>query len=553
MPKKGKKLSEEKNEQLMEAYSDATAEALLDSAFGKWDQITPPNSRVPYLDRGDHIIIGGRTATELLMEQFNEEFPKMRNERGNPVDIIEHAKFYNEFREKKGKNLINQMITGALANGEKVEVFVPDKTTGKIKDQPMALTPRGYEPAGPLVKPKQLNGWQKFWNKFGFYKKEKAAVVNYEKESAARQKVQFCNKTARANLGTNYGMASAYREEMNKYHPEIREDMAENFPKANGNPVGLGLRNCFETSRSSFYSTMIQTLATKRDKEGKLLYTNEQLFDMDDPKMQKARADATKEVYEHYKAGDTDWLVDVQHDAATVLRARIDEQAAKLDFSKPDLTEQKGFRAFSMLSDTAFDQSQDMKHTKERLNERYGKGAYLEDAGKVGDCSQPYRHCITSLNAQKNLLNEVPGKAVGTICDQLALVLRSQAFQQHIGKTMKEHPEQKFSDITKVGMVTKATYVIQEAEYREDVMEEHEEYGTALPKLMEQNIKLAREHISNPEKFGKQIAGGVLEGRLKLRELTPDSEKPTEFEVRDAATVEREMKQQQRTGGGPEL
>lgn len=553
MPKKGKKLSEEKNEQLMEAYSDATAEALLDSAFGKWDQITPPNSRVPYLDRGDHIIIGGRTATELLMEQFNEEFPRMKDKEGKPVGVREHAKLYNKFRQEKGKNLINQMITGALANGEKVEVFVPDKVTGKIKDQPMALTPRGYEPAGPLVKPKQLNGWQKFWNKFGFYKKEKAAVVNYEKESAARQKVQFCNKTARANLSTNYGMASVYREEMDKYHPEIREDMAENFPHANGNPAALGLRNCFETSRSSFHATMIQTLATKRDKEGKLLYTNEQLFDMDDPKMQKARADATKEVYDHYKAGDTDWLVDVQHDAAPVLRDRISGQAEKLDFSKPNLTEQPGFREFAMLSDTAFDQSQDMKHTKERLNEKHGKDAYWEATGKVGDCSQPCRHFINSLNAQKNLLNEVSGKAEDVVCTELAVVFKGQALQQQLGKNIKEHPEQKFADIANIYLVTNAAYVVQEAEYNDEAMEEHEEYGTALPKLMEQNIKLAREHISNPEKFGKQIAGGVLEGRIQLRELTPDMKKPTEFEVRNAATVEREMKQQQRTGGGPEL
>ena len=231
MPKKGKKLDESQVQQHMEAYSEATAEALLDSAFGGWD-VCLDERRVPILNRNDHIIIGGRTASDLLAEKFNREFASMRRDDGRTYSDGERAIAYGRFVQGEGKRFINQTIASALATGERVEAFVPDKATGRIREQPMALTHRGYEPAGPLVKPKQLNGWQKFWNRFGFYKKEKAAVVNFENEKSARQKVQFCNKAARAVLCTNLAMSQFYREEMDKYHPEIREDMEKNFPHA---------------------------------------------------------------------------------------------------------------------------------------------------------------------------------------------------------------------------------------------------------------------------------------------------------------------------------
>ena len=71
---KGKKLDPEKVEQQQDAYAAANVEYLLEDAFGKWDKISSTKSNVPDLDRADHIIIGGRTASEILVEQFNKEF-----------------------------------------------------------------------------------------------------------------------------------------------------------------------------------------------------------------------------------------------------------------------------------------------------------------------------------------------------------------------------------------------------------------------------------------------------------------------------------------------
>ena len=580
--KKGKKLEPEQVDGLQEAYTKNNTAALLEDTFGKFEKATSSNSAMPDLDRADHIIIGGRTATELLVEKFNQEFPTVRNPLTKETySEYQRSSAYTVFYKQKGKDYVNQMVSEALAKGEEVKVFVPDKVTGKIQKDPMKLTHTGYEPTGSLAKPAQLNRWQRFWNKLGFYKKEKAAVVNYEKEMALRNKVQFCNKASRALMTSNYNRSASYQAELEKYHPDIVEDMKKNFPTfGKGTLFDMGEANGWRTSRSSFISTAMCYLATRRDENGKLLYTNEQLFDLTDPKMQKARADALKEVYEHYKPGALlkqemlkkqeaeakgekyendsklpnlqaeakkaqDWLVDLQHDEADVMRERISEQGSKLDLSKPDLTEQEGYQVYGLLSDTAFEQSQDLQITKKRMDEKYGKGAYWAATGKLGDCCQPSREFAKSLSSQKALLNGIPGKNVVGIMEELGNVFKAQAIQQKITQNLKENPGMKFADACTADDRDAAYKAGKAAEYEDDLINDARENGEEIPRLMQQSIDLANEQIKNPEQFGRQIQNGVLERRLKLEKLAPyGSEEPSRFEIRDAKTVEREMKRE---------
>ena len=589
MPKKGKKLEEKKVEQYMNAYTEATADALLNEAFGRFDGSYDSSDRIPYLDRADHIIIGGQTASQLLVERFNEELPSMKGPSGRPYDDWERTRAYSAFYQEKAKGYINQMVAEAINRGEKVEVYVPDKATGQIEKTPMKLTHSGYEPSGPLAKPAQMNRWQRFWNKFGFYKKEKAAIVNYEKETAARNRVQFCNKTSRASLTTNYALTRTYLSEMEKYQPDMAKDLRQNFPLAEGNPAHMGDAGGFKTVRSSFMSTAICVLATKRDPNtGKLLYTNEQLFDMHDPKMQKARADAMREVYDHYKPaallkkeqekqaeaakrGETytidpkiekaaaeslDWLVDVQHDASGVLRTRIDDQAKKLDFSKTDLTEQKGYKEFALLSDTAFDQSQDMIATKVRMDEKYGNGTYWAAAGKLGDGSQLSREVSKALLAQRSLVNGVPGSNESIICSKFTTVFKTQTLQQQIGKALAEDPSKNYSDVMNENLLLQSNEVSKQTQYDDEQVREYRQGGEKLPVLMEQNLNLAQEYKANPEQFSRQIQSGVFENRLKLQELNEyGAEVPGRFEIRNAQTAQRELEQAQqvKTSGEPVL
>ena len=578
---KGKKLDPEQVEQQQDAYSASNAEDLLETAFGKWDETSSTKSKVPDLDRADHIIIGGRTASEILVERFNKEFASLRDSSGYAYGEDQRKDAYNSYYGEKGKKYVNQMVSEALNRGETVEVFVPDEVTGQIKDEPMKLTHDGYRQLSPLAKPAQLNRWQKFWSKLGFYKQEKAAVQDYEKKMAVRDKVKFCNKVAVAALTTNSALKSSYMAELKKYQPGMLQDMQENFPTAGGDPAAMGLANGFKTTRSSFLTTAMTLLASKKDKDGNPLYTNKELFDLTDAKMQEARANAMKEVYDHYKPGALlkkeikkkeaeekkgekyeidrklveeaakarDWLVDLQYNTAGELRNRISEQAGKLDFSKPGLTEQKDYREYALLCDTAFDLSQDMYENNKRMDERHGKGAYRKASGEVGDCSQPAREFSTSLICQRNLLNGYQGKNESSIMRELADVFKAQTIQQQISKAMADNPGMKYADAATENTLNAArdlNGIISDP----TLLTDHRNNGSELPGFVEQTLSLAKEKIRDPVRFDRQIRNGVLEGRVKLQGVGDfgqdiyDRTITAKFKIRDAKTVEREMLQQ---------
>lgn len=90
---KWKKLDESKLQQRMASYSEATAGALLDDAFGRWESRTDVYG-LPLLDRADHIIIGGRTATELLMEKFDAQFKTMKTKSGELWNSSQRSEAY---------------------------------------------------------------------------------------------------------------------------------------------------------------------------------------------------------------------------------------------------------------------------------------------------------------------------------------------------------------------------------------------------------------------------------------------------------------------------
>ncbi len=542
MPKKkGKKLDAKKLEEHMGAYAEKTPGDLLDEAFGRWDKAESNRTRIPYLDRADHIIINGRTASEHLMEHFEKEFPSLRNSKGEPFKKEERLGAYGKFYKDRARPLINQLVTRALKNGETVEVFVPDKVTGEIGKTPMALKGKSFQRSKEMEKPAELNRWQKFWGKLGFYKKERMAIQTYE----ARQKVQLSNKVARANLCTNFAMLSAYNDELKQHHPEVVEEMKTAYGVTDGNPAKLGEANGFRTNRSSFHAIALAYLATQRDKDKKLKYTNEQLFDMNDPEMQKARADAMKTVYEHYKAGDTEWLVDLQHDSSTVLTDRADEQAKKLDFSNPDLTEQKGYREFALLCDTAFDQSQDMTKTQKQMDAKYGEGTYWADSGKIGAWSQTTREFNKAYTSKNTLQTDFWKREIQKTTDELVQVVKGNVLRQQIVKDLKEDPGKKFSEVATGDLMAQLPTVQNAGQYDEDVVSAHQRGEADIPPLMQQNISLAKECIQNPKQFNDQMQRGILDKRIQFKGFTDDIENPVEIEVRDAVTVEREMKQEE--------
>ena len=112
MPKKkGKKIDPKQRDQHMEAYSKATVSGHLDEVFNQWDKRYNLHTTIPYLDRADHIIINGRTVTELMVDKFNKDIPNMTLRDGTKVvtkvqrplisEIMEPEKAFEPTPEQK--------------------------------------------------------------------------------------------------------------------------------------------------------------------------------------------------------------------------------------------------------------------------------------------------------------------------------------------------------------------------------------------------------------------------------------------------------------------
>lgn len=524
MPRKGKTVDQNLLEQQMRQYADQTVAPLLNSAFN----VTEVSGSGRMAERGDHIIIDGRTARELLVEEFSKTH--------DPSDgrfSIDFQNFY--FRE--GKTLINQRVASALMTGKQVDVFVPDPKTGRIQKEPSRLTKTGYEPS-PLRKPAEMSRWQKFWSKIGFYKDKVAEQENYRRQAAARERVQFYNKATRINSVTLFSEIDAIGDAWGKAYPERKGIDIANLPASDDGRYRL--------SRQGMPCYVNAVLARKRDENGKPLYTNEQLFDMTDPKMQKARGEAAEEIYQHNLKNDTDWLITLQHDSKTSLKERLDEQGRKLDFSKPDVTDQKGYREYLQLSNTAFEMSQEISETAKELNAKYGPNEHNEISSTLGELPNAVKLINVSLSSQRMLMTGMTGTSDGAVRDAIGDVFGGRTAQQHFANQQKD-PTVPPSEYAKGKMMDTISAVRTEAKLEDD------DIAGPKPAITQQSEALQKEYQADPRKFARQIASGVLEQRIQLREISVDKEEPATFELRDAATVEREMRQPQKSGGGPTL
>ena len=512
MGKKGKKLDPKQVDQRMELYSESTTAALLDGAFGATDH--PSSGHMA--ERGDHIIIDGRTARELLVEEFS----KTHDPGGVKFDVEFH-KFYT----KEGRNLINQRVTAALMTGKRVEVFVPDPKTGRIQKEPSRLTATGYTP-DPLKKPAQMTRWQKFWSKIGFYKDKVAEHQNYKRQMEARDRVQFYNRATRVNSMT-----------LSSEIPSISEAWGKEYPERKGiNIYEMDSKGKYRLSRQGMPAYVNTVLALKKDKNDKYLYTNEQLFDMSDPAMQKARADAAEEIYLHNLRNDTDWLVTLQHDSKTALSERINEQGKKLDFSRPDVTEQEGYREFTQLSNTAFEISQEISQTRDELNKKYGPGEHEEISFTLGELPNAAKLINASLNSQRNLMSGATGTG-GKVRTALADVLAGRAAQQHFANMQKD-PDVPVSEYAK-GKVMDALSGI-----NSDAKLDDEDIVGEKPTVTRQAGELEEEYLADPKNISRQIATGVFEQRIQLKGISTGGNEPdpVKLEILDADAAEQKLR-----------
>ncbi|MBQ2829930.1 MAG: hypothetical protein IJF15_02775 [Oscillospiraceae bacterium] len=130
------------------------------------------------VNRGDLIIIDGRTVREIMEERYRElQLPES-----------DFEAYYN----KNLKNAAKDLVGAALASDQRVEMFVPNKD-GFISTEPTTVTRTGFTP-DPVRQPEAFGSVKKFFMKFGFFKDEaakaRAQQEEYDRTMQARARVQ---------------------------------------------------------------------------------------------------------------------------------------------------------------------------------------------------------------------------------------------------------------------------------------------------------------------------------------------------------------------------
>ena len=114
--------------------------------------------QIEAVNRGDLIVIDGRTVREIMEERYRElELPKQD---------------FEAYYQKNVKSAAKDLVGAALASDQRVELFVPDKN-GFISAEPTSVSRTGFKP-DPVRQPEAFGSVKKFFMKFGFFKEEAA-------------------------------------------------------------------------------------------------------------------------------------------------------------------------------------------------------------------------------------------------------------------------------------------------------------------------------------------------------------------------------------------
>lgn len=149
-------------------YAVATAGRVIEPAFREAERVTEGR-----LDRGELIIIDGKTVKEKMLEDYTKAQGDMDK--------------FNEFYQKNLRQATSEYTAAALLAGKRVEAFMPD-AKGRLPDEPTQIVRTGYEPSA--LKPEKFNLWQRHFAKRGYYKEKVARQAEYERMMAARERVK---------------------------------------------------------------------------------------------------------------------------------------------------------------------------------------------------------------------------------------------------------------------------------------------------------------------------------------------------------------------------
>ncbi|MBR7146382.1 MAG: hypothetical protein IKD11_01510, partial [Oscillospiraceae bacterium] len=164
----------EENEKMAANYMRGTVDRMLSPLF----EAAERNTRGA-VNRGDLIIIDGRTVREIMEERYRE------------LQLPEGD--FETYYQKNMKNAAKDLVGAALASDKRVEMYLPSKGMGIIPAEPTTVSRTGFKP-DPVKQPEAFGAIKKFFMKFGFFKEEaemaRAQQEEYERTMQARERVK---------------------------------------------------------------------------------------------------------------------------------------------------------------------------------------------------------------------------------------------------------------------------------------------------------------------------------------------------------------------------
>ncbi len=301
--------------QLVTPYLRATEGRTLNAMFGGVERTTEyreDDVTLYAMDRGDYLIIGGKTVKEHLREMF---------EAGLFTDPDYRDQDFNYFYGKEGHQRVAEYVGAALTRGERVEAFIPNEL-GQLSARPVSLKASGFEAA--RLDPVTLNAWERFWSYFGFYKQKVAQAAEQASFEKAYERVRIRHEDAQVRI---WDSGTSQRVE-NEFFGDWK---AEHFKTA---PEPARPTRPYHFSRSAW-----TTLATL-----KMLGDGYELADVLDPaKLREEKQEAGRELIEEIM-GDPAKEKELFVKGAARYLEQIDKMAEQFDLTKPETFTSPEFR-----------------------------------------------------------------------------------------------------------------------------------------------------------------------------------------------------------------
>ncbi|MCI8529624.1 MAG: DUF1682 domain-containing protein [Lachnospiraceae bacterium] len=277
----------------MEKYAGATADRQIAPLFAQAEGAT--RGRV---NRGDLIIVGGKTVREIMEEKFQQGI------KDGSID----AKTDEDTWYKQNLNqMTGNIVSAGLMAGKRVEAFVPDRN-GNIPKEPVGITKTGYEPS-PLEKV-TLNAWERHFARHGRYQAKAAKAVDYQQTMEARERVQLRNAL---NKMEGYQLAG----------DNMKDIFFGAWVKENG-PLPQKVPGGFSVDRSLMTSLAVCTMLDRG-------HSLEDVLNPD--KLVQQRNEIGKEVVDRMKAGDEKWEAKAFLHGGRALEKELERLAASMDYT----------------------------------------------------------------------------------------------------------------------------------------------------------------------------------------------------------------------------